>query len=257
MFRSARKQTFGLLAALSVMAIALSACSSSGSTKAPGGDVPVVTNAPGVTDAPAANGGGIEGATAAFSSIKSYKFSMTLAGGSYGDMLKGFGATASGGDGFTVSGTVVGANSDVSIGTLRFITVDGNDYIDIGMDGFTKTKSSGSSMAEAFSPASMFTGFASTSDYVKVGSEQKNGVQADHYQASASALAGLGGSLGVATGAVWTGDVWIAAAGGYPVSSAIFAKTTDGKVSYQMTFDVTNVNDASLKVEVPANVLAN
>jgi hypothetical protein len=91
------------------------------------------------------------------------------------------------------------------------------------------------------------------SDYTKVGSEKKNGVDTDHYQAKSSAFTGLGSSMGVA--ATWTGDIWIATNGGYPVSSAIFAKTSDGTVAFQMTFDITNINYSSLKVTTPANVM--
>jgi hypothetical protein len=66
----------------------------------------------------------------------------------------------------------------------------------------------------------------------------------------------MGSSLGVTANAAWTGDIWIAKTGGYPVSSAIFAKTSDGTVAFQMTYDMTNINDTSLKVTVPTNIMA-
>jgi hypothetical protein len=246
------------------MAIALAACSSSGSTKAPGGNNPPATNAGGavVTDAAGGGGGGgdLSGAEAAFAKMTSYKFSMTLAGGTYGSLLSGFtGAAASGSGGFTVAGTVTvkpETASDVSIGTMRVVTVGGFDYIDFaGTGSFTKVASSGTSIADSFSPSSMFTSFGSMSDYSKVGSENKNGADTDHYQAKSSAFTGMGSSLGVVATATWTGDIWIAKNGGYPVSSAIFAKTSDGTVAFQMTFDISNINDSSLKVTAPTTVL--
>jgi hypothetical protein len=253
-----------LLVLFAVLAIALSACSSSSSTAAPGANNPATTNAagnnPAVTDAPGAvSGAGLDAAQGAFGNISSYKFSMTLAGGSYGSMLSTLGgAAATGSAGFTITGTVTvkpDKASDVMVAGMHMISVGGFDYIDLGTGQFIKSATSGTSMADSFSPASMFSGIGSTSGYAKVGSESKNGVATDHYQASASAFTGIGASLGVAATAAWSGDVWIATDGGYPVSTAIFAKTSDGTVSFQMTFDVTNVNDSSLKVTAPTNIM--
>jgi hypothetical protein len=92
------------------------------------------------------------------------------------------------------------------------------------------------------------------SGYNKVGSESKNGVDTDHYQASQSTLTGLSSVAGVAN-ATWTGDVWIAKNGGYPVSMAIMAKASDNSVAYEIMFDITNINDSSLKVTAPTNVM--
>src|SRR5664279_3222264 len=103
-FQSVRRQSRALLVLMAIMAIALAACSSSGSTTAPGGYNPPATNAGGnnppatnaggavVTDAAGGGGGGggdLSGAEAAFANMTSYKFSMTLAGGTYGSMLSG------------------------------------------------------------------------------------------------------------------------------------------------------------------------
>ncbi len=97
MFRFIQKQGRGLLVLLAVMSIALSACSGSSATAAPAtannGSTPAANN--GATPAanngatPAANNGGsgLSGAASAFSSISSYKFKMTLAGGEFGSML--------------------------------------------------------------------------------------------------------------------------------------------------------------------------
>jgi hypothetical protein len=94
---------------------------------------------------------------------------------------------------------------------------------------------------------------SSASGWNKVGTETKNGVSADHYQASSSALAEYGSSLGV-TGATWSADVWIATDGGYPVSMAIVATASDKSVAYEIKFDLSNVNDPANKITAPTNV---
>jgi hypothetical protein len=86
-----------------------------------------------------------------------------------------------------------------------------------------------------------------------VGTETKNGVSADHYQASGPALAELGSITGVAA-TTWAADVWIAADGGYPVSMAVVATASDNSLVYEVKFDLTNVNDPANKVTAPANV---
>jgi hypothetical protein len=258
-FQFVRRQSRALLVLLAVMAIALSACGSSGSTAAPGGNGPAATNAGGavVTDAPGGGGGGdLSGADAAFANMTSYKFSMTMVGGPLSGILGAAGATGSAP--ITVSGTVTvkpEKASDVMLAGMHMITVGGFDYIDLGTGQFVKSASSGTSTADSFSPSSMFSSAGSMSDYTKVGSEKKNGVDTDHYQAKSSAFTGMGTSLGVPATAAWTGDIWVATNGGYPVSTAIFAKTSDGTVAFQMTFDVTNVNDASNKVTAPTNLM--
>jgi hypothetical protein len=260
-FQSIQRQSRALLVLLAITAIATAACSSSGSTTAPGGNNPPATNAGGnnpATDA-GGGGGGLEGATGAFANISSYKFNLTIAGGPYSGMLSMLGsATGTGNAAITVSGTVTvkpDKASDVMIATMHTISVGGFDYTDLGTGSFVKTASSGTSTADSFSPSSMFTSFGSMSDYSKVGSENKNGVDTDHYQAQSSAFTGMSSSLGVAANATWTGDIWIAKSGGYPVSSAIFAKTSDNSVAFQMTFDITNINDPSLKVTAPTNIM--
>ena len=264
-FQVVRRQSRALLVLLAITAIALAACSSSGGTTAPGGNNPAGTNAggnnPAITNAPGGGGGGdLSGADAAFANISSYKFNLTIAGGPYSGMLSMLGSAAGTGNAaISVSGTVTvkpEKASDVMIATMHTISIGGFDYTDLGTGQFIKSASSGTSTADSFSPSSMFSSFGSMSDYSKVGSESKNGVDTDHYQANTSAFAGMGSSLGVAATATWTGDIWIAKSGGYPVSSAIFAKTSDGTVAFQMTFDITNVNDSSLKITAPTNVMA-
>jgi len=208
------------------------------------------------------NGGGLISAANNFASIKSYKFSMTLAGGTFGSMLSGLpGASASSDAPFTMSGTVTTspAAADITMAGFHIIEVGGFDYLDMSGSGtFYKTAASGTSMAESLSPATMFSSAMDTSGgtgFSKVGTDTKNGVKADHYTASASALAAYGSTLGVATDATWSADVWIAQNGGYPVSMSILAIGSDKSVLYQITFDISNINDPSNNVTAPANAI--
>ena len=207
------------------------------------------------------NDGGLTGAANNFANIQSYKFSMTLAGGQFGDMLSLLGGSSgSGGAPFTMSGSVTTNPSaaDINIGGIHMVEIGGYDYMDISGTGtFFKTPQSGSSMAQSLSPATMFSSAMDTSagsGFSKVGTDTKNGVKADHYTASSSALAAYGSSLGVAADATWSADVWIAQNGGYPVSMSIIATASDKTVAYQVTFDISNVNDPSIKITAPANV---
>jgi hypothetical protein len=267
MFTAISKQSRRLLLVTAALALVAAACSSGTSSAAPAGtNGSATTNAPAGTGAAANNGGAggdLTGAAGKFSSIKSYKFSMTLAGGTFGSMtaLLGGGANASAGAAFTVSGTVVSQPakaSDITMAGFHIIEVGGFDYMDLGLGGFTKTAVSGStSMADSFSPSTMFsssmTGSAADG-YSKVGSETKNGVDTDHFQASSAALAQYGSVLGVA-GATWSSDVWIAKDGGYPVSMAIIAKAADNTVAYEILFDITNINDPANAVTAPTNIM--
>jgi hypothetical protein len=243
----------GLLVSLAIVAIAVSACGSSSGTKAP--DSPA-SGAPNTTVAPG-GGSGLAGAATAFSSLKSYKFSMTLAGGSFGSMLSVLGgASASAGAGFTVKGTVLVADkaADVDVMGMHMIEVGGFSYLDMG-GSFAKTPSNGDSLADSFSPAKIFSSsIGSTADgYSKVGTESKNGVQADHFKAADSTLSGMGSVLGVGN-ATWTSDVWIAVDGGYPVSMAMVATLSDKSIGYEVLFDISNINDPANTVTAPTNL---
>jgi hypothetical protein len=261
MFSTVQKQGRGLSVLLAVMAIALAGCSSGSKASPTGtqlsGTSPAVTdNGSSATD----NGSGISGAVTAFSSINSYKFSMTLAGGTWGQMLSSLGgAGATGGGAFTVSGMVTvkpDKASDIQMSGFHIIEVGGFSYLDMGTGGFIKSPASGSSMADGFSPETMFSSYADASDssgYSKVGSEPKNGVDTDHYQATDTALSRYGSLLGVAN-ATWTMDIWIAKAGGYPVSMAMVAKASDNSLAYEILFDITNVNDPTIKISAPTNI---
>jgi len=214
-----------------------------------------------VASVPAGNGGGLSGAASNFSNITSYKFTMTLAGGEFGSMLSAFGSGTSGDTPFTMSGTITvkpQKAADINMGGFHMVEIGGFDYLDMtGTGTFYKTAATSSSLADAFSPATMFSGLvgsSSSSGYGKVGSGSKNGVAADHYQASTEALAAYASTQGISD-ATWSSDVWIAQNGGYPVSMSIIATAADKTIVYEIKFDITNVNDQSNKVTAPTSVL--
>jgi hypothetical protein len=262
MLRFVQRQGRGPLILLAVVAVALSACGGSSATAAPGSSNNGGNSASANSGGNGNGGGsGLSGAASAFSAIDSYKFSMTLAGGDLGSTLSMLGGpSATGNAPFTYNGTVAvkpEKAADVSMAGFHIIEIGGYDYLDIGGTGsFVKTAVEGTGMTDSLSPAAMFSNAIDPSvisGYNKVGSEIKNGVASDHYQASASALAAYGMMLNV-TGATWTADVWIAQNGGYPVSLSILAKSSDSSVVYKILFDITNVNDPANKVTAPTNV---
>jgi hypothetical protein len=253
----------GLLVLLAVMAIALAACGSSGGGKTSG-----ATQGPGQSQATEsqatesqATGGDISGAAGALENISSYKFNMVLAGDYWGSMLSSLSALGGNGTGgtYTMSGTIISKPAkaaDITILGIRMIEVEGVTYMDLSGTGtYLSMPSSGESLADSFSPASLLGGMMgsfSGTGFNKVGTEQKNGVTADHYSGTQAAVTELDQMTNLA-GATWQIDMWIAQDGGYPVSLNIVG-TTDGQVGFQMTLDVTNINDPANKVTKPTNV---
>jgi hypothetical protein len=265
MFQPVHRQGRGLLVLSVITALALSACGGSSATATPGsannGGNAASANANGNG---AGSGSGLSGAASAFSTIDSYKFSMTLAGSDLGSTLAMLGGPSPSGNApFTYSGTMIvkpAEAADISMTGFHVIEIGGYDYLDIGdTGGFVKSAVEGTGMTDSLSPIQMFQNVVDPSvisGYNKVGSETKNKVGTDHYQASAAALAAYGAMLSV-TGATWTADVWIAQNGGYPVSMSILAKASDNSILYEIQFDITNINDPANKVTAPTNLTVN
>jgi hypothetical protein len=134
---------------------------------------------------------------------------------------------------------------------IKMIEANGKTWIKMGTDWTESTDDSTSSLADSFAPEKMFGSTLSGSaaaGYKAAGEEQKNGVAAVHYKADANQLGEYGSLFGV-EGATWSADVWIAKEGGYPVSMSVQA--TGGSEKFQMSFDITDINNASNKVESP------
>jgi hypothetical protein len=257
------KQGRSLLALVAVLAIAVAACGSSESTQAPGSSA-----APGGQESastePGGNGGNggggdLSGAGEAFANIDSYRFKMTVLDPR---MTAGLSAMSgiSGDEAVAISGIVIVKPEpayDIAMPGVRIIMVGGTTYMNMGGMGFIATPAGASGVADAFIPAAMYDDLVTgggMDDFAKVGSGEKNGVNADHYQAGSEALAAISMNAPNLEGATWTADVWIATDGGYPVNVSLVA-TKDGKAVWEVVMDVTNVNDPSNKVEAPKTAL--
>ncbi len=192
---------------------------------------------------PAGDTGGLDGAAARLSSIGSYKFKMTLSGGSFGTLL--------GAEPITGTVTTNPKAARMSMMGIEMIEANGKTWIKMGSDWTESTDDSTSSLADSFAPEKMFGSTLSGSaaqGYKAAGEEQKNGVTAVHYTADASQLGEYGSLFGV-EGATWSADVWVAKEGGYPVSMSVQAN--GGSEKFQMSFDITDINNPSNKVELP------
>jgi hypothetical protein len=246
----ARRQRRSPIVLLALVAIILGACSSGATIAAPSNS--------GATDPPPT---GLGAAATAFAKVDSYRFTMTLAGASYSSMLAMLPTSSAVGNApFTMGGTItikpmIGA--DITMVGLHIIEIGGHDYMDVGGTGaFDQITITGTRLADRFSPATMFSTTIDPSTvggYDLVGTGSKNGVPADHYQASSAALATLGAISGIA-GATWSADIWIAQSGGYPVSMAIIAEAADKSIAHEVLFDISNVGDPANSVKVPTNV---
>ena len=195
------------------------------------------------SQAPAGDTGGLSGAAARLSSINSYKFKMTLSGGSFGTML--------GTEPITGTVTTNPKAAQMSMMGIEMVEVNGKTWIKMGTDWTESTDDSTSSLADSFAPEKMFGSTLSGSaaaGYKAAGEEQKNGVAAVHYKADANQLGEYGSLFGVED-ATWSADVWIAKGGGYPVSMSVQA--TGGSEKFQMSFDITDINNPSNTVESP------
>lgn len=262
MFPILGKQGRGLLLMIAAVTLAAAACSSSTGTASPAASATATPTGPAATSQTGSSDSGsvLGGAAANLANLTSYKFKMTVAGGDFGQTLSLLGvADATGAAPVNVTGTIVTnpAKADIHVASIHIVEVDGYDYMDAGLGGFVKTQMTDKGWAVAVSPATMFTssiGASTAGNFLKVDSGNKNGVNADHYQASSGAFDEQASILGI-SGATWSGDVWIAADGGYPVSAAIVAKVTDGSVAYEMTFDLSNINDPANSVVAPSNVV--
>ena len=243
-FSNRHSLRLGGTALLAGLALAVGACSG-GSTTALKTNAPVSTPVAGQSQGSGSGSTILTGAVKKLSDITSYKFTITMKGGSYGDLLGNA----------PMTGTVVlspNKASDVTMMGMEVIEVDGNTYVNLGSGSWVKsTDSSQTSVADSLSPEKMFGSYITdqtASGYHVVGDEQKNGVQAVHYTADANLMSEYGSMLGV-EGGTWTADVWIAKDGGYPVSVKL--QVTGGSEDFLFSMDITNVNDPANKIVAP------
>jgi hypothetical protein len=266
MLRFSQHQSRSMLALLTVMAVALGACGGgSGTPTASATQANATTLQPGQTAQATGGGSGLSGAATALAAITSYKFTMTETGGSLGDTLSMLPVSGTGTPSFKLSGTVVlqpDKAADITVtGTLHVISIGGFDYQDINLTGdFTKNDSTTPSVIDSLSPITVFsTAFGSSFDFAtdfdKVASESKDGVDTDHYKTNDSGNAALAefGSVGGIAADKWSAEIWVATSGGYPVSVTITGSSGTA-VEFERTFDLTHVDDAANKVTAPTNV---
>jgi hypothetical protein len=193
--------------------------------------------------------------------VGSYRFTMTLAGGTFDVMLEMLGdASPSAGAPFTARGIIRNTPevaADLAIPGLRIVEIGGYDYLDLGGRGsFDRIPITDTRLADRFSPATMFPLFVNASTvagFEKTGSETRNGVVADHYRATKAALAKLG-SIAAIADATWTADVWLARDGGCPVGLAVIGRTVTAGIAYEVVFDITDIDAVTNGVVAPDHV---
>jgi hypothetical protein len=284
MLRSIQSQSRGLLILLALTALAFGACGGGTGTPTTGATPTGGSTAHSATPSPAPISGPVGGASA-LARVTSYQFTMTIEGGTLGDTLSLLPAASTDNTSFSLKGTYIlkpAKAADVTVtGAMRVIAVDGSDYVDMGLTGeYTQYAASESnpsadpsaspdssaqpakpSLAESLSPLAFYYALDFGKGYDKQNSETKNGVETDHYvanDAGKAVLAQMGAVEGVPD-AQWSGEVWIAKTGGYPVSLRVTATVPDpaggvGTTVYQRVFDITKVDDPSNKVTAPTNV---
>jgi hypothetical protein len=253
-----------MLILLAVMAFAMGACGGSSATSTPSNTpTPSPTVQASASVQPTSGGAGLAGAAQIFAGVTSFQFTMTVEGGSLGSTLSLLPAASTDNATFDLKGTYILApdaakSSDVTVtGSIHVISAGGFDYVDSDGTGYTKNDATGSSYADSLSPVAFFTALDFSTGFDLQGSDTKNGVDTDHYVANDAGVAALKqmGSVAGVPDAQWTGEVWIAKTGGWPIRLAITATATNTTtVVFQRLFDITQVNDPTNKVTVPTNV---
>jgi hypothetical protein len=259
------------LAGLAALSLVLAACGGSASpAPATGGTSAPSTSAPS-TGAPApsevaptiapttgSEGPDLAGAAAALSGLDSYHLRTVMKMQGLKDSIFSFF-----GDGLEMEGTIIfrptrAADISISMGTEAQKTIMGyrligdEAWISLGDSWMASTAEDAQSTIDSFAPDKMLGSFAGVSGLAAVGEETKNGVATIHYTAPGDVIAAsLGNSIGL-TDATWSMDLWVAKDAGYAVGYAVVGKGASG--SFEMTLDVSRINDPGNNVEKPANV---
>jgi hypothetical protein len=264
MFRSFQSQSRGMLVLLAVTAFALGACGGSSGTSAPSSTpTATATSQPSATGQPSDSVTTIPAGAQAFSAVTSFQFTMTVEGGTLGDTLSLLPAASTDNATFQLKGTYIlkpDKAADVTVtDSIHVISTGGFDYVDSDGTGYTQKDATGGSYADSLSPVAFFAAMDFSKGFDSKGSETKNGVDAEHFVANDAGVAALKqmGSVAGVPDAQWTGEIWIAKTGGYPVRLAITATATvtgAPTVVFQRIFDITHIDDAANKVTAPTNV---
>ena len=258
-----------LAAGLAALVLALAACggnatpaptTAGSAAPAPGSSAtpaPVETAA---TAAPTEQGAGpdLAGAAAALADLDSYHVRIVMKmAGVEDSMFSLFG------DGLEMEGTIIfrptrAADMTISMGTsaqkteMGYRLIGDEAWVLFGDSWMASTAEDAQTTIDSFAPDKMLGSFEGVSGLQAVGEETKNGVATTHYTAPAEVVgASLGSTLGLAD-ATWSMDFWVAKDAGYAVAYAVVGKGASG--SFEMTLDVSRINDPANSVEKPANV---
>ncbi len=164
------------------------------------------------------------------------------------------------GDGLTMEGVVIfepvrAADMTMSMGTAEqtldvgYRVIGDKAWVSLGSGWIETPAEDAQKTIDSLAPDKMLGSFSGLTGLTPVGEETKNGVETVHYTASGEELgASMGSALGLPD-ATWTVDFWVAKDGGYAVSYAIVGESANG--SFEMTLDVTDINDPANAVEPP------
>ena len=232
---------------------------------------PVPTATP--TRAPAASptasagglGGAFSGSAEALNKLKSYRYVISVKGTGIEAAQPGAGAQPQSGS-FTMEGAHVSPDREyikfgasdsgagAAIGSLEAISIGSRTWIKMGEQWIESPAMQGAQL-KGLSPAESWSDMSKDfpSNSVKpAGKETVNGVPSQHYTMT---LPNWGADLGLAgaTGDA-SGDVWVAEDGQWPVRVVVKAsiqQTGGTKGEVEFTMNITNINDASIKIDPP------
>lgn len=213
-------------------------------------------------------GSAISDAATRLASLTSYRFRIQVEGsGTGGGQAQSGGATMEGtvvfkptkALKFSITGAdhASGGTAGGPDNTMSYVVIGNNVWLDVAGHAMALPQSQTGDAQKAFDEFAPTTLFGDT--YVgylggmqQVGIESKNGVETIHYQGDDAARAAAAKLYGV-DAASWKMDLWVAKDGGYLVS-AVYGATVSASGStggYQVTMDITNINDPSNVVQPP------
>jgi hypothetical protein len=267
------KTTLLAVGATLALGVALAGCGGAASTQAPGGPASGAPGAAATATAATATAAAatqaaamtadpaVAGAVAKLNGLTSYKFKLTVKGGSYASSVGAAG----------VAGTVVNKPSfavHFTYADLEIIEVTGKNWTRNGSSWDLSPYGNLPTTYDSYGPAiqlSRFFDASVTPYYTAVGDETVNGVLATHFVAKPQILNfmiatwGVTAANGKADGLVQAGDIWIARDGGYPVrwkvtaTGGVAGPGSGGSSDFEYLLDITKANDAANVVSVPAS----